>query len=328
MYKGKRKHFQKALALFLAVSMILTGCGDKEDYSQYRVEIPIAAQSSLDTQGYSQKYLSEGICVIPAKKQSKQDSFMTAQAAYLIDNTHHKMIYSQGIYKKMYPASITKIVTALVALKYGNLKDEVTISYEASHITEYGAKLCGFAEGDKVSLETLLYSLLVCSGNDAGIAIAEHISGSVEEFANLMNKEMQEIGATGSHFTNPHGLHDDDHYTTAYDLYLVFQKLLGYGKFRKIINQAIYTAKFHDKDGNEKQLSFSSTDRYLLRSATAPEGVTVIGGKTGTTEKAGSNLILYTQNEKGTDYISIVMHADGAYSLYEQMNHLLAMEIK
>ena len=228
----------------------------------------------------------------------------------------------------MYPASTTKIVTALVALKYGNLDDVVTIGYNATHITEYGAKLCGFAEGDKITLKKLLYSFLICSGNDAGIAIAEHISGSVEKFAELMNKEAKSLGCSGSNFVNPHGLHDDNHYTTPYDLYLVFHELLNYDVFMDIINQSSYKAEFKGADGSKKTLWFSSTDKYLLGSAKAPDGVTVIGGKTGTTSMAGSNLILYTKNDNGKDYISVVMHASDSFSLYSQMSHLLEMENK
>lgn len=107
-----------------------------------------------------------------------------------------------------------------------------------------GAKLCGFAEGDKITLKKLLYSFLICSGNDAGIAIAEHISGSVEKFAELMNKEAKSLGCSGSNFVNPHGLHDDNHYTTPYDLYLVFHELLNYDVFMDIINQSSYKAEF------------------------------------------------------------------------------------
>ena len=217
-------------------------------------------------------------------------------------------------------------MTALVALKYGNLNDEVTISYNATHINEYGAKLCGFAEGDKITLKKLLYSFLICSGNDAGIAIAEHIAGSVDKFAAMMNKEVKALGCSGSNFVNPHGLHDDNHYTTPYDLYLVFHELLKYDVFMDIINHSSYKAEFNGADGNKKTLWFTSTDKYLLGSAKAPEGVTVIGGKTGTTSMAGSNLILYSKNSNGNSYISVVMHASDSFSLYSQMSHLLELE--
>ena len=327
----KCKKNRRKIAAIMLVSLLLTGC--ETDISVFdNYEIPLSQNSEQDisdgttADNIDSEFLSANICVVPKKKQSQKDSFMTAGASLIFDNTHNKMLYADNIYTKMYPASTTKIVTALVALKYGNLNDEVTISYNATHINEYGAKLCGFAEGDKITLKKLLYSFLICSGNDAGIAIAEHIAGSVDKFAAMMNKEVTALGCSGSNFVNPHGLHDDNHYTTPYDLYLVFHELLKYDVFMDIINHSSYKAEFNGADGNKKTLWFTSTDKYLLGSAKAPEGVTVIGGKTGTTSMAGSNLILYSKNSNGNSYISVVMHASDSFSLYSQMSHLLELE--
>ena len=231
----------RIISIVLIASFVLTGCQtDVSIFNNYDVILPHDGQNAFGTK--EQQLFSSNICVVPKKKQSEKDLFMTAGASLIFDNTDNKMLYADNIYQKMYPASTTKIVTALVALKYGNLDDVVTIGYNATHITEYGAKLCGFAEGDKITLKKLLYSFLICSGNDAGIAIAEHISGSVEKFAELMNKEAKSLGCSGSNFVNPHGLHDDNHYTTPYDLYLVFHELLNYDVFMDIINQSSYKA--------------------------------------------------------------------------------------
>lgn len=320
-------YWRLASCLMLS-AMLVSGCGgDTASFLDGSgVDIP-AAGGSAGEGWYSQDYLSGSVCVIPADKQDKADQNLPAGSVLLVNTTKGKFVYANNIYKKLYPASVTKIVTALVALEYGNLDDMVTISYNASHITEYGAKLCGFNEGDKIKLGKLLYSLMVYSGNDAGVAIAEHISGSVEQFAGLMNKEMQELGAAGSHFTNPHGLHDDNHYTTAYDLYLVFNKLISdYPEFKDIISKSSVKVKFKDSGGKKKELNFTSTVKYKLNTETAPEGVKVTGGKTGTTHMAGSNLILYSTGPDGDSYISAVMNSSDVYSLYDQMNYLLSME--
>ncbi len=306
--------------------LLLTGCGTKKnELLDYRVTVSNVAETPFeDNAAVTQDYLSDGICVIKKKEQTKgQDSIMSAKSSLLVNDTEAKMLYSNGIYKKIYPASITKIVTALVVFKYGNLEDTVTISHNASHITEYGAKLCGFEEGDRIVLRDLVSSFLVFSGNDAGTAIAEHIAGSEEEFANLMNKEVENLGAVHSHFVNPHGLHDKKHYTTAYDLYLIFHELAKNQTFLDIISQSTYTAKFKGKDKKKKKLYFTSTDRYLIGQAEPPEGITVIGGKTGTTLKAGSCLILYSEGKNDNHYISVVLKADSGDDLYVQMNHLL-----
>ena len=312
-------------ALLLCISICLTGCGSSPNALFHgKAEIP-SEEFQTGTAEPSLSYLSKGICVIPKNGQTKEPAgLMTAKASLMINDSSQTMLYSHHIYEKVYPAGITKIVTALVALKYGNLEDTVTVSYNASHITEYGAKLCGFEEGDQIVLRDLLYSFLICSGNDAGIAIAEHIAGDVNSFAKMMNREMKALGAVNSHFVNPHGLHDKNHYTTAYDLYLVFHQLIQNEIFLDIIQQPGYTAKFLDKKNKQKTLYFSTTDRYLIGRAVPPSGVTVIGGKTGTTSDAGSCLILYSKGENAQDFISIVLKAPGAYALYDQMNYLLA----
>lgn len=322
--------YNKMIALLCVLCFVgagtLSGCGaEKNELMDYR--IASASQSQDESVTRTEEYLSRDLCVIPKDKQSQpKDVAMTAKASLMINDTDGKMLYSNNIYKKIYPASITKIVTTYVALKYGNLDDMVTVSYNASHITEYGAMLCGFQQGDRIVLRDLLNAFLVRSGNDAGIAIAEHIAGDVKSFAKLMNKEMAAIGAVHSHFVNPHGLHDDNHYTTAYDLYLIFRRLIQNETFVQIVSQGSYTAKFQGRDGKSKKLSFLSTDRYLIGRATAPQGVNVIGGKTGTTYDAGSCLILYSIGPDNKKYISVVLKAQGGDDLYRQMNHLLAME--
>lgn len=325
MYRQSRKCI--ALILSVILGSLLTGCGtEKSSFMDYRPELPASmAESAENKSGYTLEYLSKDVCVIPKKEQSPKnsDNVMTAGGSLIVNDTTDTMLFSKNIYKKMYPASITKIVTALVALKYANMEDMVTISHEAANITEYGARLCGFKEGDQIQMSQLFSAFLVHSGNDAGIAIAEHIAGSVDAFADMMNREMQELGASGSHFVNPHGLHDKQHYTTVYDLYLVFHELLQYDTFLETIHMPSVKIKYTDAQGTQKKMNFQSTDRYLTGTATAPKGITVIGGKTGTTAAAGSCLILYTKDTSENDYISIVLQASDGNNLYVQMNKLL-----
>lgn len=314
-------------SFILSAVLLLTGCGDlPKAVTEYN--IGTAGQSvdfSVDTTASQAKLFSEGLCVIPKDTKFEQDSTMTCVSSLLVDDTEGTVLYSDKLYKKMYPASITKIITALVTLKYGNLDDMVTVSYDASHITEWGATLCGLNEGDQIDLRSLLTCFLMYSGNDAGVAIAEHVGGSVEAFADMMNQEMKLLGASGSHFVNPHGLHDKDHYTTAYDLYLVFHELTNYETFLDIIQTKEFKAVYRDKDGKKVKKKFSTTNRYLNGKTTSPEGITVLGGKTGTTSKAGSCLILYSEKENGHRYISIVLKAVSADDLFYQMTHLLEM---
>lgn len=270
-------------------------------------------------------FFAQNIGVLSDDEYVSQDDLVSSKAAFLCDATNNKVLYAKNPYERLYPASLTKLMTALVVLKRGELTDKVTISHNAANIPVAGAKLCGFEEGDIISLDALLHCLLIYSGNDAGIAIAEHMSKSEEEFVKLMNSEAKTIGASHTNFINSHGLHDDNHYTTAYDMYLIFNELIQYDSFVNIINQSSYTAVYRDKDKNEKSLSFNTTNQYLREERDAPEDITIIGGKTGMTYKAGNCLILLSKDSSNTQYISLVLKADDIDLLYSDMSDILLL---
>ena len=220
------------------------------------------------------------------------------------------------------PASLTKVLTAVVALEEGNLEDIITVTKDVK-ITESGATLCGLKEGDTLTLNQALHALLIQSANDAANAIAIHLGGSLEGFATLMNQKAVELGATNSHFVNPHGLSDDDHYTTAYDLYLIFNKAIEYELFREIIHMDNYSTIYQDSVGNDKEMEFSTTNLFLRGNYNSPDKVTVIGGKTGTTNAAGNCLIVLTKDTAGNPYISVILRSKERQLMYEQMIDLL-----
>ena len=232
---------------------------------------------------------------------------------------------AKGIHERMNPASITKVMTALIALKYGKIEDTLVASKNVL-ITESGAQVIPLKEGDRMTLDNALHALLMYSANDVAVMIAEYISGSSEAFAELMNEEARALGATNTHFVNPNGLTDENHYTTAYDLYLIFNEAVRYEKFIELISTMEYTCTYYDAAGNEKSLDLSNSNQYLTGGAETPVGVTVIGGKTGTTKAAGSCLILLSRNAAGKPYISVVLNAQDRAGLYEQMSSLFAFE--
>ena len=164
--------------------------------------------------------------------------------------------------ERMNPASTTKVMTAIIALKYGNLDDMVTDTEDAI-ITETGSSMAGVAPGDQITLKDLLYGLMIPSGNDAANAIAVHVGGSIDSFVSMMNEEAARIGATGTHFVNANGLTDPEHYTTAYDLYLMFREALKFDTFRTIIGTHTYTSVFADGDGNEKTATWGVGNYYM-----------------------------------------------------------------
>ncbi len=156
-----------AFVLCISTCMFLfSGCGIKEN-SLFDLSDNIYPVTELSNDTFSQDCLSDSVCIIPKASQSKKDSNMTAGASLIVNDTSDTMLYSQNIYKKLYPASVTKIVTTLVTLENANLDDTVTFSYNATHIKEVGAVVCGFDEGDKIKLKDLLYCFLIYSGMTA-----------------------------------------------------------------------------------------------------------------------------------------------------------------
>lgn len=231
--------------------------------------------------------------------------------------------FSKNLYRRVFPASITKLMTAILVLQHGNLDEVVTIE-KADLALEEGSQMTGFSVGDQVSLRNLLYALLIKSGNDAAMAAARHVGGDIELFVRSMNDELKAIGATGSHFTNPTGLHDENHYTTVYDIYLMLNEARSYDTFLDIIRFAAYDIPVVRKNGSSASIRLDSTDAYLTKSATPPRDVKVLGGKTGTTTAAGHCLALLSQNAFGQLYISVIVGEATSETLYGDMNMLLA----
>ena len=236
-----------AAGLILSGSLCLSGCsvGLKDAYS-LKERVP-SIEASFAAEDEAAKGFASDLCVI-SDEGSFDPEDVTSQAGALFDLTDREVLYSKDAFEKMYPASITKVMTSLIAIKYGNLEDQVTVTEDAV-ISESGATLCGIKPGDTLTLEQLLYGLMLPSGNDAGAAIAIHMAGSIDAFADMMNEEAKRLGATDTHFMNPHGLHDEDHYTTAYDLYLIFNEALKYPEFRTVTGSTAYTANYTNGAG-------------------------------------------------------------------------------
>ena len=149
-----------------------------------------------------------------------------AKAALLADVNTDAVAYAKNIHEKNYPASLTKIMTCLLALENGNLSDVVTVSASALDDLDADSSVAGLQVGEQMTLENLLYCMMVVSGNDACNVIAEHIAGSVADFVRMMNQRAYELGCLNTHFSNPHGLLDESHYTTARDLAIITEAAL------------------------------------------------------------------------------------------------------
>ena len=259
---------------------------------------------------------------IPAMSAGTFNSVGT-QYCILYDVTHDAILYSKNSAERAYPASVTKLLTAAVASEYCQPDTPFTVGDEQDFVQE-GSSLAYLQRGQRLTFEGLLDAMLLPSGNDAANAVASAVSGGdIPAFCAKMNAEAQRLGATQTHFVTPNGLDDPDHYTTAYDLYLIFNECLKYDLFKDAIHQAHYTAVF-TRNGQEVQQTYDSTNYYLLGNKTPPEGVSIIGGKTGTTDNAGLCLILYVEDGSGNGYISVLLGCPDKDTLYSSMSKLLS----
>lgn len=213
---------------------------------------------------------------------------------------------------KRYPASTTKIMTCIVALENASPDELVTVSKKACNLSKRNSRM-GLKVGESYPMIDLLYGLMLPSGNDAAIAIAEHVGGSVSGFADLMNQTAERIGMTGSHFLNPHGLHNSDHYTTARDLSILTAYAMQNETFREIVSSTEYTA--HSSDGRSIELKTSNrllrdviVTGYTPYSCLYPDA---IGVKTGDTHLAGKCLVAAAKRGE-TTYILVLLRGKNA----------------
>ena len=308
----------RLLCFCFIAALFMNSCGKEQAALQHPYSL--YETGTTDT---TNPLFAENLCVTDnVDFGTDQVDSSIAEAAGVFNTTTKQVTYSQHLFDKMYPASTTKILTAYIILKNGNLEDKVTVSKEAV-ANMAGSSVCGIAEGDTLTVKDLLYGLMLVSGNDAANVLAEYYSGSVEAFAKEMNKEAKALGATKSNFVNANGLPDEKHYTSIYDMYLIFQAAVQVPDFITIISSASYDAAYTNGAGDRVEKTWTNTNKYLNGEVTAPKGVNVIGGKTGTTNAAGYCLVLLSENQKGEQIISIVFKADGRSSLYELMNQIL-----
>ena len=304
----------------------MTGCNDLSFDMPYDYESEVSAYSiGLSKTALTAKPFASDLCIVTGDKingeevESGEDSYA---AAGLFNVNNAEVVYSRNALATLYPASMTKVLTALVAMENGN-KDDIVIASENVYITESGATLCGLQAGDKLTLDQAMHAMLMYSGNDAAVVIAENIGGSVEEFSDMMNAEARRLGATNSHFVNPNGLHDENHYTTAYDMYLIFNEAVKYDWFNEIINMNSYSTNYTNANGDTVEMEIETTNKFLKGDVAAPTAVSVIGGKTGTTSAAGSNLVLLSRDSAGAPFISVVMKANDSATVYSKTSSLL-----
>ncbi len=231
---------------------------------------------------------------------------INASSALLIESKSKTVLLQKNADKAIAPASTTKMVTVILALEHGSLTDSVVVSENALNIPEDAANIKLLA-GEELPLEDLLYALMLRSANDAAIAVAEYVSGSVGSFVELMNSFVYRLGCTGTHFTNPSGLDEDGHYTTAQDLATIAAYCMENESFARMARTANYTVP---KTNLSKARSLNTSNELLVESTKTESNhyyAYANGIKTGTTDNAGYCLVSSATRD-GVDLIAVVMN--------------------
>ncbi len=256
------------------------------------------------------------VCVFSTNVYAKPVT--SSGASILIDAETGQILYSHNVNERMYPASITKLLTVYLACEKSRMGDVITVSKTAVDTVPRDTSNIALDYGEKITVEDAVNAAMLMSANDAANVLAEHISGSLDEFAKLMNKTANEMGVKNSNFVNPSGLHDEMHYTTAYDFAMIVKSALANEKFRDFISAQEYTIASTNK---KKDTRYMVTQHRMMH---WPQYATlgVVGGKSGYTSQAKYTLVTYCEkNDK--KLISVVLKSDTFTDVYKDTQTLL-----
>ena len=245
---------------------------------------------------------------------------VNAKAALIVETNTGKIIYEKDIYEQNYPASVTKILTGILTIENCELDDVATVSQTAiSHIPT-GYVIAPLYIGEQITIKDLLYALMLKSANDAAYVLAEHVGGSVDGFSEMMNKKAEELGCKNTHFVNPNGIHNQNHYTTAYDMYLISNYAMKNETFKEIVSAYEYTLSPTNKHPLKDRI-MKNTNNFVN-----PKNVyynkIIKGIKTGTTKQAG-NCLITDSSENGLEFITVVLGAQTANSKFSETKKMI-----
>ena len=277
-----RNVFKNFICSFLSIYLIMTAFSFclADDYNEDNIAIDVSSE------------ITE---TIAQTTETLEPSSINSRSCIVFDRNSHMTLYGKNENNKVKMASTTKIMTSIIIIENCNLSETIEISKKAAGT---GGSRLGLKTGDKITINDLLYGLMLCSGNDAAVALAEYAGGDIQGFADMMNKKAIELGLINTHFESPHGLDSDGHYTTAYELALLSDYALKNETFSKIVGTKNYTVSIN---GYSKNLSNTNELLGYLNG--------VYGVKTGFTN--GANRCLVTACKRGDmDIICVVLGAD------------------
>lgn len=239
----------------------------------------------------------------PVKGQANPNLGVSAEHAVLMDSESGRVLFEKDAYDPSLIASTTKIMTAIIAIESGQLDEKVKISSRA--VRTEGSSIY-LTEGEKITLRDLVYGLMLRSGNDSAVAIAEHVGGSVEGFTHLMNEKADWLGMNASHFENPHGLDGETHYSSAYDLGLLMAYAMKNETFKEVTGSEKYRSE-------SREYAWGNKNKLLTKYYQPTNG-----GKTGFTKKAGRTLVSSAEKD-GMQLIAVTLNAPDDWNDHQRM---------
>ena len=241
---------------------------------------------------------------------------ITSGGAIVMEASTGCILYNKSAYDTFAPASTTKLMTSLLAIEQCPLSDIVTHSHDAIYSIGWDSSRAGLVEGEQIDMENALYAILLASANEVSYAVAEHIGGTIENFVSLMNQRTKDLGCVNTHFINPHGLDDPEHYSCPYDLALIARKAIEYTTFRRISGSYYHQIP----ETNLNVARDLGNTHQIIRKRIAYEGV--FAGKTGSTSKAGNCLVTCAERD-GMTLICVIMKAPNSATVYDETIALL-----
>lgn len=317
---------KKLLMGFIVLAVLLCGCSkdssvvngfSDSDNDSELADSPLAYADGI----------ASSVAVVPEGAENSEGSEkIYSESALLVDATDGVVLFQKNAHKKQYPASTTKILTSLVTLKNADTASSRTIGNEVI-ITEDNVVMCDYRIGDVISYDVIIHGAMMKSGNDAAAALALFAADSLENFSEMMNEEAKSLGATESNFVNPHGLYDDNHYSTAYDMYLIFNEAIKYDKFIDVLACKSFSGSFTRRTSYNEYIinaQYTNTNRYVNGERQAPSHINVIGGKSGYTEVAKRSYVMLAE-ANGHRYIFVTMRCEDYEQMYSDLDYLMSL---
>lgn len=271
-------------------------------------ETEAAETAGTDTDGTEMseaEYSSEEETAGTAGEDWPAEPSIVAPSGILMEASTGTILYDKNMHEQHYPASITKIMTALLAIENCSMDEIVTVPHDAVYMEDKGSHIA-LDEGEELTVEDCLYAIMLASANDAAYALAVHVGGTIEDFADMMNKRAEELGCQDTHFTNPHGLPDENHVTSAYDMALITREALKYDLFRTIAGTTYYEIQPSEKQPD--LIPMSHHHAMLFNGQYHYDGV--FAGKNGYTVAAQNTLVTCAERN-GMDLICVTMQTEG-----------------